>query len=317
MNAIPLIQTVDKDSINTSLIALKKASEELKALNDEVTKKLALVNSAIADLNLDTVGGSGKLIQSISQNEGQVSASAIDIATSVESGNTQPVTSGAVAQAISNTESSLQPVDTVANGNMQSVTSNAVWWANFYKNTLYISDTRNENYPPSHYLDINGHHTHQEFKLCSAIGNPFNTQFCTLITIAPWADYSGGYPTQFAIDTFGSGSIMYRNILGDGTWGSWNKLANQFDLNTKLDMRIIDGIVTYNDFENALNANDPRFPDGFHGVWLRSGSWAVALYLKTMSPLAYCGYIWWTYSGTFVARWNSSGGPFSNMNFNA
>ena len=81
-------------------------------------------------------------------------------------------------------------------------------------------------------------------------------------------------------------------------------------------MIILDGIVNWQDFENALNANDPRLPDGFHAVWLRSGSWAVAFYLKTMLPNAYCGYIFWSYGNPFVARYNNNGASFANMSFN-
>ena len=288
MNSIPLIKGNTPQEINTSIIALKKALSELEAqdrllqgTDKDVQDKIKQINELIEGINTHL----GTVDTHLTTIDGQIIA--------------------------------LQPVDTVTSGNMHSVTSNAVFWSNLYQNTLNINDTRNENYPPSHYLGwVNGQHTHQEFKLSAVIGTPFNSMFCTLITISPWVDFSGGRPTQFVIDTFGSGEIKYRNTVDEGTWSSWYKIANQSDLDTKLDMIILDGIVSWQDFENALNANDPRLPNGFHGVWLRSGSWAVAFYLKTMSPQAYCGYLYWTYTSAFVARFNTNGAPFTNMSFN-
>ena len=113
---VPLIQNAnDVQQINASIIAMKKASRELdekivklNSLNSELDKKIALLDSglnkeiedrkeAINSLDVASVGGSGKYISAISETDGKINATESNLATSVQSGNTQPVTSGAVA----------------------------------------------------------------------------------------------------------------------------------------------------------------------------------------------------------------------------
>ena len=93
MNDIPLIQKVDINSINTSIIAIKK---QLKQLNEA----LGLVDVPSIDTS--------------------VFVKKSDVVDVVEADNMNPVTSNAVAT------SNAMPVDTVTSGNMHSVTSNAV-----------------------------------------------------------------------------------------------------------------------------------------------------------------------------------------------
>ena len=121
IDSVPLIQDAnDAQQINASIIAMKKASRELdekivklNSLNSELDKKIALLDSglnkeiedrkeAINSLDVASVGGSGKYISAISETDGKISATASDITSSVSSGNSQPVTSGGVANAIAN-----------------------------------------------------------------------------------------------------------------------------------------------------------------------------------------------------------------------
>ena len=101
---IPLINTNDKESINTSLIAIKRATEELNNLIKIADEKMAQLDEKakkytddkINALDVASVGGSGKYISAISETDGKINATASDLATSVSSGNSQPVTSGGV-----------------------------------------------------------------------------------------------------------------------------------------------------------------------------------------------------------------------------
>lgn len=121
IDSVPLIQNAnDVQQINASIIALKKASRELdekivklNSLNSELDKKIALLDSglnkeiedrkeAINSLDVPSVGGSGKYISAISETDGKISATASDVTSTVSSGNSQPVTSGGVAEAIDN-----------------------------------------------------------------------------------------------------------------------------------------------------------------------------------------------------------------------
>ena len=66
------------------------------------------VENAIADLDVSQAGGNGKYIKAISETNGKISATEGTIADTVESGNSNPVTSNAVSQAISGASGDIQ-----------------------------------------------------------------------------------------------------------------------------------------------------------------------------------------------------------------
>ena len=107
MNDVPLIQTPDTNSINTSIIAIKK--------------QLRTINEALGLIDIPDAPDLSPYVKKI------------DVVDVVESGNMNPVTSNAVAN------SNAMPIDEVTSGNMHSVTSNAV--ANcFNVKTLWTGD---------------------------------------------------------------------------------------------------------------------------------------------------------------------------------
>ena len=112
MNDVPLVQKADINSINTSIIAIKK---QLKQLNEA----LGLVDVPSIDTS--------------------VFVKKSDVVDVVEADNMNPVTSNAVAEVAD----SLEPVDEVTSGNMQSVTSNAVY--NALKNIAFVYYDANTN----------------------------------------------------------------------------------------------------------------------------------------------------------------------------
>lgn len=75
-------------------------AEQWATINSGLTA--SSVSDAIGALDVASVGGSGKYISAISETDGKISATASDITSSVSSGNSQPVTSGGVAEAIDN-----------------------------------------------------------------------------------------------------------------------------------------------------------------------------------------------------------------------
>lgn len=129
---IPLVDNNGKDSINTSVIAIKKEIEQIESLLQNARNKLKslsdndflyrsdltdtvtvgdnqpVTSNAVADkinsLDVPSVGGSGKYISEISETDGKICATATDL------GN-------------------MEPVDAVTSGDMHSVTSNAVYSA--------------------------------------------------------------------------------------------------------------------------------------------------------------------------------------------
>ena len=122
-----------RQEVNTSIVALKreafsletlinKAAQELTNLNNRIAaieqaegdyvKKSDVVDTvssgnmnpvtsnavdgAISALDVASVGGSGKYISAISEADGKISATASNLATSVASGNNNPITSDTV-----------------------------------------------------------------------------------------------------------------------------------------------------------------------------------------------------------------------------
>ena len=130
------------------------------------------------------------------------------------------------------------------------------------KNTVKVLDTRNEAYSPSWYMQNQDRNMVFEFKDRGIIGHPpLNSSsgpgFTLMLTMVPWRDKSGGYPTQI---TFGN-SIALRRAISDTEWGSWEELPYKSDIPTALSQLSQDGsnrLVTdaekntWNSKQNAL-----------------------------------------------------------------
>lgn len=90
--------------------------------------------------------------------------------------------------------------------------------------SIRINDTRTENLTPSQYRGNKGVGVHYEFKYSTTIGNPIpDQQFCTLKTIVPWGDKSGGPIIQIA---FGGNKMRLREENNDTTWWNWKKVSD-------------------------------------------------------------------------------------------
>ena len=85
---------------------------------------------------------------------------------------------------------------------------------------LDVKDTRNDNQPPSWYFSNYPKTTVMEFKYCSTIGLSGVGTYCTLQTVVPWNDKSGGYPKQTA-KVEGTGKEYWRVGTSESEWSSW------------------------------------------------------------------------------------------------
>lgn len=99
-------------------------------------------------------------------------------------------------------------------------------------------DTRNLNYAPKDYLESGARYksytnSQFEFKDCRFVGvNRLITQdYCIVNTHVPWANKSGGLPTQIA---YGKGVMAVREGIDENTWGEWQKVSTTTDLPTRL-----------------------------------------------------------------------------------
>lgn len=91
---------------------------------------------------------------------------------------------------------------------------------------LNHTDTRTVNSAPSVYMAM-GAGELCEFKSNSTIGLSIPDLYSQVITVIRWADPSGGYPVQYAINNQGT----YRRYgTGDSTWSSWVRLVTATEL---------------------------------------------------------------------------------------
>lgn len=86
-----------------------------------------------------------------------------------------------------------------------------------------MEDTRNDNQAPSWYM-AKGRGSYNEFKRCSSIDLSVSFTYCYLTTFVPWADSSGGRPTQEV--TFSESDAVYRRYAtSDGEWSAWKSTS--------------------------------------------------------------------------------------------
>lgn len=117
-----------------------------------------------------------------------------------------------------------------------------------------ITDTRNDNMPPSWYLENHMRETVVEFKMAEVIGLS-GELYGVLVTLTPWSDATGGYPKQVAV----VGADMYlRRGTSDSVWGGWQHILDTTDQNTMwLMAHRVGEYVETNGFD----------PNGIGGTW--------------------------------------------------
>ena len=92
-----------------------------------------------------------------------------------------------------------------------------------------IKDTRNDNRPPSWYMQNHPKETVVEFKTAKAIGLSGGETFATLVTFVQWGEKSGGYPKQVAMS---ASDIWWRRGVSDSSWVAWQHILDTADPNT-------------------------------------------------------------------------------------
>lgn len=142
---------------------------------------------------------------------------------------------------------------------------------NYTKKTL--PDTRNDNQPPSWYFENYPKQIITEFKYCSKIGLSGVGTYCSLQTIVPWNDSSGGYPKQTAkVET--TGKEFWRVGTSATAWSDWidayglastaNSTANTANTNATNAAKTATNFLSYDSTNGLLIGNKS------------SGSWSGA-----------------------------------------
>jgi hypothetical protein len=100
-------------------------------------------------------------------------------------------------------------------------------------NTLTRFDIRTINETPNDFFTY-AMPVRYDFKVASSISAPVNVggTYIGVVTLTPWTDNSGGYPSQFAIGTNG---LSFRVGQTTTTWRAWKTVwdDSNFDPNTK------------------------------------------------------------------------------------
>lgn len=86
-----------------------------------------------------------------------------------------------------------------------------------------ISDTRNDNKPPSWYMSKHPYETVVEFKTAKAIGLSGGETYATLVTFVQYGNNSGGYPKQVAMN---GANIWWRRGGSDSSWTTWEHILD-------------------------------------------------------------------------------------------
>lgn len=128
--------------------------------------------------------------------------------------------------------SDISSLQTQANSNTTKITNITNGTTTVGKSyNLQSTDTRSANDAPSVYMSNNSHSIKTEFKTTAIVGLSGAGTYAEILTITPWNDSSGGYPTQIA---FTQAGIYYRIGSSESSWGSWQKLSTTAELSSQV-----------------------------------------------------------------------------------
>ena len=133
-----------------------------------------------------------------------------------------------------------------------------------------IKDTRNDNQPPSWYMENHPHETVVEFKNAKAIGISGGDMFAVLVTFVPWQNHMGGYPKQVCVH----GNVMFwRFGTSDASWNTWFSVLDNASVNTVWCMahRVGEYLETDGSFD----------PNNIGGTWVQVPSIGPHTWLRT------------------------------------
>ena len=133
-----------------------------------------------------------------------------------------------------------------------------------------IKDTRNDNRPPSWYMQNHPKETVVELKAAKAIGLSGGETFATLVTFVQWGEKSGGYPKQVAMS---ASDIWWRRGASDSSWVAWQHILDTADPKTIWGMAHFVG--------EYLETDGSFDPNSIWGTWQRVPSLGPYTWLRT------------------------------------
>lgn len=196
---------------NQTNIALKASKTEFNALEKNLTDNYYTKTQTDTKLKVE----SDKIAAAVSRiSENETAISELELTADGLSVRLDTTDSNvATAQSTANTaKSNAATAQSTANSVKTDLANN------YTKKSL--PDTRNDNQPPSWYFTNYPKQIITEFKSCSTIGLSGVGTYCTLQTVIPWNDKSGGYPKQTA-KVEGTGKEYWRVGTSTSAWSDW------------------------------------------------------------------------------------------------
>lgn len=194
-----VLTDINGNSISTPLKPLVDAANMVKAA---ATSASAAAGSASAAKTSETNAASSKTAAATSATNAANSAKA----------------AAASATAAANSAREQQ-----ADWNVTDTTSKAfiknkpdVYWAS---KMLAINDTRTENPSPGNHISKFSRRIIADFKREAPDGRGYHS----VLSVVPWGDSSGGYPSQLSFTP--AGRLFYRIGYDELTWGPWHQIA--------------------------------------------------------------------------------------------
>ena len=131
-----------------------------------------------------------------------------------------------------------------------------------------ITDTRNDNRPPSWYYENHPREMVVEFKYANVIGLSGDI-YGVLVTLVPRTNAAGGYPKQVVIV---GANIYWRRGTSDSAWGGWQHILDTANPNTVWLMahRVGEYVETSGFAPNDIGGTWERVPSIGPHTWLRT-----------------------------------------------
>ena len=133
-----------------------------------------------------------------------------------------------------------------------------------------ITDTRNDNQPPSWYMENHPHEIVGEFKAAETIGLSAGETYATTITFVPWDNASGGYPKQIVMT---GADMWWRRGASNSSWTAWQHILDILDqyMTWQIAHRVGEYLETDGTFDpNELGGTWVRVPSIGPHTWLRT-----------------------------------------------
>lgn len=210
---------------NSDSIELRATKTELATVNTAAANAQSTANTANSTANTNKTNLANNYYTK-TQTDAKIKVESDKITSAVTRIGDAETAISTLQQTATGFEARLDTTDTNI-ATAQSTANTANTTANSVKTDLAnnytkksLPDTRDDNQSPSWYFTNYPKQIITEFKYCSKIGLTGVGTYCTLQTIVPWTDSSGGYPKQTAkVET--TGKEYWRVGTSADAWSSW------------------------------------------------------------------------------------------------